>query len=140
LDRSWLLVPWRKAQDRRAPERRNCGANREDRAVALQALDDLVSQGQFEVVDEIYAQLGRLAPAPERVKPARAMPAEQDKPHKWPVRISMTANRDMKRHLELARLDDGIEVTARLRAMIHVTTTDDVVVDVVLDLLRQSQD
>jgi len=122
-------VPWRKAQDRRAPERRNCGANREDRAVALQALDDLVSQGQFEVVDEIYAQLGRLAPAPERVKP-----------HKWPVRISMTANRDMKRHLELARLDDGIEVTARLRAMIHVTTTDDVVVDVVLDLLRQSQD
>ena len=108
--------------------------------MARQVLDDLVSQGQSEIVDEIYAQLGRLAPAPKLVQPAGAMPADQGKPgNKWPARISMITSRDMKRGLELARLDDGIEVTAP-PGMIHVTTTDDVVGDVVLDLLRQSQD
>jgi hypothetical protein len=40
------------------------------------------------------------------------------RPVKWPARISMTASPGMKRDLELARLEDGIEVTARLRAMI----------------------
>jgi hypothetical protein len=54
----------------------------------------------------------------------------------WIISI---ASRDMKRHLEVARLDDGIEVTAPAR-MIHVTTTDDMAGDVVLDLLRQGQD
>ena len=48
----------------------------------------------------------------------RPMPVEQPKPSEWPARISMTASPEMKRDLELARLDDGIEVTARLRAMI----------------------
>ena len=36
----------------------------------------------------------------------------------------MTASTDMKRDLELARLDDGIEVTARLRAMITLWQED----------------
>ena len=77
-------MPWRTAQDRRAPERRNCGTDlRPD-------LDDREPQHEVD--------------------------------------------------LELVHLDDGIEVTARLRAMIHVTTTDDMVGDVELDLLRQSQD
>ncbi len=48
-------------------------------------------------------------PALEPVKPARAMPAGQGKPGKWPARISMTASRDMKRDLELARLEEGLE-------------------------------
>jgi hypothetical protein len=108
--------------------------------VTRQVLDGLVSQGQFEVVDEIHAQLGRLGPAPEPVKPARAMSAEQGKPgNKWLAWILMTASRDMKRDLKLARLHDGIDVTAP-QGMIHVTTRDDVVGDVVFDLLRQSQD
>jgi hypothetical protein len=42
----------------------------------------------------------------------------------WTTRISMTASRDMKRQLEEARLDDGIEVTARLRAMIALWQSD----------------
>lgn len=36
----------------------------------------------------------------------------------------MTASQDMKRDLELASLDDGIEVTARLRAMITLWQED----------------
>lgn len=43
---------------------------------------------------------------------------------KWPARISMTASREMKRELEAARIDDGIEVTARLRAMISLWQSD----------------
>jgi hypothetical protein len=55
-----------------------------------------------------------LLAAPETVKPAE----------KWPARISMTASREMKRELEAARIDDGIEVTARLRAMITLWSED----------------
>jgi len=70
---------------------------------------------------EQFARLGATA-APE---PAPApMAAEQSRPDKWSARISMTASPEMKRELELARLDDGIEVTARLRAMITLWQTD----------------
>ena len=69
-------------------------------------------------------QLAKLAPQQQASKPAAPMPAEQDKPQAWPARISMTASTDMKRDLELARLDDGIEVTARLRAMITLWQED----------------
>lgn len=68
-------------------------------------------------------ELAKLAPQ-QAPKPAAPMPAEQDRPEKWAARISMTASPDMKRDLELARLDDGIEVTARLRAMITLWQED----------------
>ena len=42
----------------------------------------------------------------------------------WTSRISMTATREMKHDLEAARIDDGIEVTARLRAMITLWQED----------------
>ena len=59
--------------------------------------------------------------APGPVKPARAMRVDQGKPDNMrPARVSMSASRDVKRGLELARLDDGIEVTAP-PGMIHVT-------------------
>lgn len=74
--------------------------------------------------DQLADSLARLAPAPETAKATRPMPVEQDKPQAWPARISMTASTDMKRDLELARLDDGIEVTARLRAMITLWQED----------------
>lgn len=67
-------------------------------------------------------QLAKLAP--QQAPAPREMPAEQDKPQAWPARISMTASPDMKRDLEVARLDDGIEVTARLRAMITLWQDD----------------
>jgi hypothetical protein len=78
----------------------------------------------------LAAELDKLAPqqAPNPYLDAdlrnAPMPAEQDRPEKWPARISMTASPDMKRDLELARLDDGIEVTARLRAMITLWQED----------------
>jgi glucose/arabinose dehydrogenase len=69
-------------------------------------------------------QLAKLAPQETAKAVHREMPAEQDKPQAWPARISMTASTDMKRDLDLARLDDGIEVTARLRAMITLWQDD----------------
>jgi hypothetical protein len=76
----------------------------------------------------LAADLARLVPQAEP-KPTpkaahREMPAEQTRPQAWPARISMTASTEMKRDLELARLDDGIEVTARLRAMITLWQDD----------------
>jgi hypothetical protein len=72
-------------------------------------------------LDDQFARLG-VAAAPD---PAPApMPAEQAKPGKWDARISMTASADMKRALELARVNDGIEATARLRAMITLWQSD----------------
>lgn len=68
----------------------------------------------------LAGQLASLAPQQQEKAPAAPMPAEQDKPEKWPARISMTASREMKHALDAARLDDGIEVTARLRAMIDL--------------------
>jgi len=52
-------------------------------------------------------------------KPAAATPGE-----KWPARISMTASREMKRALDSARLNDGVEVTRRIRAMIALWQED----------------
>lgn len=62
-------------------------------------------------------------PVPE---PAPVLvPAEQERPDKWPARISLTASADMKRALDLARVDDGIEATARIRAMIALWQSDE---------------
>lgn len=63
------------------------------------------------------------APAPEIRQQQTDLPTEP-KAEKWPARISMTASKEMKRELESARLDDGIEVTARLRAMISLWQAD----------------
>ena len=60
----------------------------------------------------LAGQLARLAPQ-EQAATAAPMPAEQDKPDRWPARISMTASPEMKRALDLARLDDGIEFRRR---------------------------
>jgi len=79
-------------------------------------------------VDGLKRGLGTAAPPAEaRLQPATDLPTalEPVKPaEKWPARISMTASREMKRELEAARIDDGIEVTARLRAMITLWSED----------------
>jgi hypothetical protein len=77
-------------------------------------------------VDGLKRGMGTAAPAaePETRHAVTDLPADQPKAEKWPARISMTASREMKRELEAARLDDGIEVTARLRAMITLWQED----------------
>jgi|SRR5579875_1174083 len=64
------------------------------------------------------------APTRARVAP---MPAETDGKAKatYPVRVPMQTNADQKRALEQARVDDGIQATARLRAMVALWMTDD---------------
>lgn len=53
------------------------------------------------------------AAAPEAAKPA------------WDARMSLTLSRDMKRALDIARAEDGIEGTARIRAMIALWEKDE---------------
>jgi hypothetical protein len=55
---------------------------------------------------------------------ARAVLAEQVRPDRWPARIQLTVSREMKRALDLARVEDGIEVTRRARAMIALYQED----------------
>lgn len=69
-------------------------------------------------------ELAKLAPQQAPKPASRPMPAEQAKPEKFPARISMKVTPDMKRDLELARIDDGVEVTVRLRAMITLWQED----------------
>jgi hypothetical protein len=55
---------------------------------------------------------------------ATPQPAEPKEPT-WDARMSLTLRRDMKRALDIARADDGIEGTARIRAMIALWQQDD---------------
>ena len=67
------------------------------------------------------------APAPRRQKAGRtAMPAEQARPRAfYSARISHTTTPEQKRALDLARVEDGIEATARLRAMTQLWIEDE---------------
>jgi hypothetical protein len=60
-----------------------------------------------------------------RTRTTAPMPAEQDRPPAWDARFSLTLSREMKRDLDRARADDGIEGTARIRAMITLWQEDD---------------
>jgi hypothetical protein len=53
------------------------------------------------------------------------MPAEQHRPATWDARVNLTLSRDMKRALDMARIDDGLEATARIRAMITLWQEDE---------------
>ena len=81
--------------------------------VARRVLDDLASQAQFEIAGEIDAQPGRLAPRSwaGQARPGDARRSGQAR-QQAARPVSMSASRDVKRGLDLARLDDGIEVTA----------------------------
>jgi hypothetical protein len=73
---------------------------------------------------------GAAAPArqPRAVAAVRAagpMPAAQGTPKRWPVRIPLNADEEMRRALEEARLEDRIDTTARIRAMIQLWQEDD---------------
>jgi hypothetical protein len=57
-------------------------------------------------------QLAHLAPA--------ATPADADRPEAYPERILLKVPADMKRDLELAKVEDRIEISARIRAMISL--------------------
>jgi hypothetical protein len=64
------------------------------------------------------------APAPLAAGP----PPEDDQPRQakeWPRRIPLNVDDEMRRALEQARVDDRIETTARIRAMIRLWQTDE---------------
>jgi hypothetical protein len=79
----------------------------------------------------VVAEAPRPAPAPAPEEPAAAVPEpeteaqDQARPETWDARMSMTLSKEMKRALDLARADDGIEGTARLRAMIRLWQQDE---------------
>lgn len=66
--------------------------------------------------------------APERKAPARkpaAMPPEQPRAVTYSERINLTTTPEQNRALNLARVEDGIDKTARLRAMIALWQQDE---------------
>lgn len=64
------------------------------------------------------------SPAPLAAS-AEPMPADRPRAKEWPVRIPLNVDDEMRRALEQARVDDRIETTARIRAMIHLWQEDD---------------
>lgn len=81
--------------------------------------------------DAATAPAPREAPArkaPERKAPARkpaAMPPEQPRAVTYSERINLTTTPEQNRALNLARVEDGIDKTARLRAMIALWQSDE---------------
>lgn len=71
------------------------------------------------------AAAGNAAPAPEP-QPGQTASGQRPAP-RWGGRgaqINLTVSREMKRALALAQVDDGIETTARIRAMIALWQDD----------------
>lgn len=66
------------------------------------------------------------APAPLAAS-AVPMPIEQQthRAKEWPIRIPLNVDDGMRRALEQARVDDRIETTARIRAMIQLWQEDE---------------
>lgn len=58
------------------------------------------------------------AEQPENSGPERLLPLEPEPGTKFDARMSLTLDPGQKRLLDLTRVDDGIEATARIRAMI----------------------
>jgi hypothetical protein len=79
-----------------------------------------MSQRKTAGADILAARLGQLAPPPAQGAVPSAMPAEQDRPEAYPARIPLKVPDDMKRDLELAKVEDHIEISARIRAMISL--------------------
>jgi hypothetical protein len=75
--------------------------------------------------EEPPARPARQPRAVSAVTAAPPMAAEQSRPKDWPVRIPLNVDEEMRRALEEARLDDRIETTARIRAMIQLWQEDD---------------
>jgi hypothetical protein len=66
----------------------------------------------------------RTGPENMPVVPPEVMPAEQRKPPTWDARISLTTSKEMKRAFDQARIEDGIEATARIRALMQLWIDD----------------
>ena len=77
--------------------------------------------------DDLAARMAALgAQSPAQRPPApEPMPAEQTRPAAYSARIHLTTTREQTRALAQARVDDGIEVTARVRAMIALWMEDE---------------
>jgi hypothetical protein len=50
---------------------------------------------------------------------------QEPEPARWDARMSLTLSKEMKRDLDVARADDGVEGTARIRAMITLWQEDE---------------
>jgi hypothetical protein len=68
----------------------------------------------------------RAAAASQAPLEATAAPPPDDRPRAaaWPVRVPLNVDEGMRRALEEARVEDRIETTARIRAMIHLWQSD----------------
>lgn len=63
-------------------------------------------------------------PVPRRGRTARREEPEERTPA-WDARMSLTLTKAQKKALDMARVDDGLEGTARIRAMIALWESDE---------------
>ncbi|HET6751582.1 MAG TPA: hypothetical protein VFL71_20240 [Actinomycetes bacterium] len=76
--------------------------------------------------EDLAARMAALGARPPAATPApEPMPAEQSRPAAYSARLHLTTTREQARALAQARVDDGIEVTARVRAMIALWQQDE---------------
>lgn len=71
------------------------------------------------------AALGARPPTATTPPAPEPMPAEQGRPAAYSSRLHITVTPEQARALAQARVDDGIEVTARLRAMVALWQEDE---------------
>jgi hypothetical protein len=93
-------------------------ADKPSKARTAAAGQDLAERMAATIAAPVPAPRSTRARPAARPSPPGPPPAEQKRPDKWGERIPLTTDKEMKRALELARLDDGIEATTRIRAMI----------------------
>jgi hypothetical protein len=65
------------------------------------------------------------APAAAEAAPRARHATAEPKAPAWDARMSLTLSKEMKRALDIARAEDGIEGTARIRAMIALWESDE---------------
>jgi hypothetical protein len=71
--------------------------------------------------DDAADERARKQPAPSRKRTTPAtMPAAQEKPAKYSARLNATMTEKMRKELKMAGVEDGIDDTVRIRAMITV--------------------
>jgi hypothetical protein len=76
--------------------------------------------------EDLAARMAALGARPPAATPAQEpMPAEQGRPAAYSSRLHITVTPEQARALAQARVDDGIEVTARLRAMVALWQEDE---------------
>jgi hypothetical protein len=96
------------------------------RALDVARVDDgLEGTARIRAMITLWQEDARLRRRVDKLAMAPAHPREEEpRSQAWDARMSLTLSKEMKRALDVARVDDGLEGTARIRAMITLWQED----------------